>query len=226
MGVIIGSFIIFIWFSHLIYSLFFVEINFSHPLFYLNVFLQAYLYTGLFITGHDAMHGNISKNKKVNNFLGRSAVFLFAGLSYKKLIKNHYKHHTLPGTEEDPDFKMNSQNFFIWWLTFLSRYATVFQLIIMAVIFNFLKLWFDEQSIWFFWVLPAFLASLQLFYFGTYLPHKYPHDKDMKPHNARTQKVNHLWAMISCYFFGYHREHHEYPRIPWWKLYRLKNKNE
>lgn len=45
----------------------------------------------------------------------------------------------------------------------------------MAVAFNILKIWFDEFSIIMFWVVPAFLGTFQLFFFGTYLPHKYPH---------------------------------------------------
>jgi beta-carotene ketolase (CrtW type) len=44
----------------------------------------------------------------------------------------------------------------------------------------------------------------------------------MRPHNSRTQPNNHLLAMLSCYFFGYHFEHHAYPRTPWWRLYQRK----
>jgi beta-carotene ketolase (CrtW type) len=214
--------IISFWALHLILSLSFVEVNYSSPWFYFNVLLQAYLYTGLFITGHDAMHGTVSPKKEINKWIGRISSFLFAGLSYKRLIKNHFKHHKKPGEEEDPDFLTSSQNFWIWWIKFLFRYATIVQIIIMAIAFNILKIWYNELSIWMFWVLPAFLGTLQLFFFGTYLPHRKPHLEEMKPHNARTQKKNHLWAMLSCYFFGYHYEHHESPGTPWWKLYKLK----
>lgn len=74
-----------------------------------------------------------------------------------------------------------------------------------------------------FWVVPVFLGTLQLFFFGTYLPHRKPHNENMEPHKARTQRKNHLGAMISCYFFGYHFEHHDTPHQPWWKLYRSKS---
>jgi beta-carotene ketolase (CrtW type) len=70
----------------------------------------------------------------------------------------------------------------------------------MVVAFNILKIWFDEFSIIMFWVIPAFLGTFQLFFFGTYLPHKYPHTKNRQPYKARTQKKNHFLAMISCYF--------------------------
>jgi beta-carotene ketolase (CrtW type) len=200
-----------------------VNVDFTNPVFYLHILLQGYLYTGLFITAHDAMHGTVSKNKFINKSIGSISTLLFAGLSYNKLIKNHFKHHKNPGEEEDPDFYTKSQNFFIWWGTFLWRYTTITQLIIMAVAFNLLKIWFDEVSIIVFWIVPAFLGTFQLFFFGTYLPHKYPHTENMQPHKARTQKRNHLWAMLSCYFFGYHFEHHESPGTPWWKLYKMKN---
>ncbi|MCC5658983.1 fatty acid desaturase [Nostoc sp. XA010] len=29
---------------------------------------------------------------------------------------------------------------------------------------------------------------------------------------------------MSCYYFGYHQEHHEYPDVPWWKLPAYKHK--
>lgn len=223
-GILIASIIIALWASHLFYSLSSVNLDFTNPILYLHILFQGYLYTGLFITGHDAMHGTISSNKVVNKLFGWISSLLFAGLSYSKLIKNHFKHHKNPGEESDPDFYIKSQNFFIWWGVFLLRYTTVVQLIIMAVVFNVLKIWFDENSILIFWVIPAFLGTFQLFFFGTYLPHKYPHLEQMKPHNARTQNKNHLWAMLSCYFFGYHYEHHNSPATPWWKLHKLKNK--
>ncbi|MEL7193577.1 MAG: fatty acid desaturase, partial [Bacteroidota bacterium] len=36
------------------------------------------------------------------------------------------------------------------------------------------------------------------------------------------QKRNHMWAFLTCYFFGYHFEHHDSPNTPWWKLWELK----
>lgn len=222
MGIFFAITILSLWAFHLYYSLTFVDTAFSNPFLYLHLLLQGYLYTGLFITGHDAMHRTVSKNRFVNDWIGRISTFLFAGLSYKRLIKNHFLHHKHPGEEKDPDFYFNSQNFFVWWGVFLKRYTTITQLIIMAIAFNVLKIWFDQTSIILFWIIPAFIGTFQLFFFGTYLPHKRPHTEEMEPHNARSQKKNHLWAMLSCYFFGYHHEHHDAPSTPWWKLYKLK----
>lgn len=222
MGIVISFTIITLWLGHLFFILSSVHADFSSLQTYLHLLFQTYLFTGLFITAHDAMHGTICKTKSANKFFGIITSFFYAGMSYNRLIKNHFKHHKSPGTESDPDFNAASQNFFIWWGTFLIRYATVVQIIVMAAAFNILKIWFEEISIWIYWVVPALLSSMQLFYFGTYIPHRKPHEASMEPHKARSQKKNHLWAMISCYFFGYHYEHHEKPFVPWWKLYSVK----
>ncbi len=223
MGLIIASVIVLLWSGNLFYSFERVEVNPLSPMFYIHILVQTYLFTGLFITGHDAMHGTVSSNRAVNTVAGFFSVFLYAGMYYPRLIKNHRLHHQFPGTEDDPDYSAGHQNFFIWWGRFMLKYLTVIQLIIMAALFNILLIWYPASKIIVFWVIPAILSTFQLFYFGTYVPHKRPHDEGMQPHNARTLRKNHLWAMLSCYFFGYHYEHHEAPWVPWWKLYRAKS---
>jgi beta-carotene/zeaxanthin 4-ketolase len=221
MGILIALIIFAAWTSHLYYSLAFVTVDFSSPLLYLHIFLQTYLFTGLFITAHDAIHGTVSSSAKLNKYIINTASFLFAGLSPSKLIKNHHLHHSFPGSDKDPDYS-SSPNFFVWWFSFLKKYTSWSQLIIMAVSFNILKFFFAEINLWLLWIIPSVLSTFQLFYFGTYRPHKTPHTDSMQPHNARSQNKNHLWGMLSCYFFGYHYEHHQYPHTPWWKLYSKK----
>jgi beta-carotene/zeaxanthin 4-ketolase len=222
-GILIAIVIILSWAVQLFYSLSRVEISFVSPLFYLHFFLQVYLFTGLFITGHDAMHGTVSRNRFVNQAVGYLSAFLYAGMFYRRLIRYHGLHHQYPATEKDPDYSVKSRNFFVWWFRFMLHYVTWIQLVIMAVLFNLLQIMFPVSSILWFWVIPAILSTFQLFYFGTFIPHSRPHTDQMGPHRARTLKKGHLLAMLSCYFFGYHREHHESPRTPWWQLYRLKS---
>lgn len=224
MGVVIALVIMLSWLAHLVYILLNVEVALNNPWMYIHMLIQAYLYTGLFITGHDAMHQLVSKNKMVNNAFGYAAVFMFAGMSYARLIRNHWEHHTYPGSERDPDFYVKSQNFWVWWFMFMVRYTTIWQILAMAVIFNVLYrvAGLEIPALLVLWIIPAFLSTFQLFFFGTFLPHKRPHTSEMGKHKARTLKKNHLWAMISCYFFGYHYEHHESPGTPWWRLYRIK----
>lgn len=222
MGVLISSVIIILWSSHIYYCMKFVIPDFDNVFTYFHILIQTFFYTGLFITAHDSMHGTVSSDKKINYYTGALACFMFAGLSYKKLLANHKLHHNHPGTDSDPDFYYGSNNFFIWWSVFLKRYVTLFQILYMALVFNLLKLFFAEISIWLFFVLPSVLSTIQLFYFGTYLPHRRPHSHDMLPYNSRTEKKNHLYAFFTCYFFGYHSEHHKSPQTPWWKMYSLK----
>lgn len=222
MGIFISIIIIITWLVHLIYSIMYVEVDIGNPLLYIHILLQGYLFTGLFITAHDAMHRTVSRNVRVNNAIGRTSAFLFAGFSYKKLLRNHHLHHKHPCTEEDPDYCTKSQNFLIWFFTFFFRYITITQIIIIAIIFNLLSLINGETPVWFYFVIPSFIGTFQLFYFGTYLTHRKPHTPEMMPYHARTLKKNHFLAMLTCYFFGYHYEHHSKPYIQWWQLYKTK----
>ncbi len=225
MGILIAIAVIFFWGMHLAYILLNTEVSLTNPWMYMHILLQAYLFTGLFITAHDAMHGNISSKKRVNTVFGFLASFLFAGLYYPRLRKNHGKHHKFVASAGDPDYYAGSRHFLKWWGVFMWRYLSIIQLVIMAVIFNALILipGVSESRALLYWALPAVLATLQLFWVGVYWPHRLPHKKEMGPHRARTQHKNHFWAMLSCYFFGYHREHHNNPRIPWWQLYAMKD---
>jgi len=104
----------------------------------------------------------------------------------------------------------------------MKQYITIWQILIMAGLFNIGLIWFDEKQLIVLWIVPSVLSTFQLFYFGTYVPHHLPHTDDMKPHQARSQQQNHLVALLTCYFFGYHFEHHVSPRTPWWRLYSIK----
>jgi beta-carotene ketolase (CrtW type) len=71
-----------------------------------------------------------------------------------------------------------------------------------------------------FWVLPILLSSLQLFFFGTYLPHRQPSAGYTNRHHARSNYFPEWLSFLTCYHFGYHWEHHEYPDLPWFELPR------
>jgi beta-carotene ketolase (CrtW type) len=220
-GVVVASTVLLVWLGSLAALLLRGVAGMSPALVVLLVLGRTWLTTGLFITAHDAMHGSVSRHRFVNDAFGSVACFLFAAMSYRRLVHNHGRHHAAPGTTDDPDFCVGSRSFPVWFLTFLWRYATVAQVVTMAVLYNILHLRVDDGTLWAFWVGPALLASVQLFLFGTYLPHRTPHAADMGVHRARSLRWGHVPALLACYFFGYHREHHEGPGVPWWRLWRV-----
>lgn len=194
------------------------EVNLSNPFVYVFILVQMHLYTGLFITAHDAMHGTVSSNKALNNLMGQVCTILYACFPFKKLYTKHHEHHKHVHSAQDPDY--HPGGFFLWYFSFIKEYISWWQIILMAVIFNILKIWVPELNLFLFWVLPSLLSTIQLFYFGTWLPH---HGEHNNKHQSRTQNKNHVFAFLSCYFFGYHYEHHESPGTPWWKLWKLKD---
>ncbi|WP_224999835.1 fatty acid desaturase [Cesiribacter sp. SM1] len=220
LGVSIALAIVAAWTLSLWFLLTQYTINWYSPLSWLLVLLQTHLYTGLFITAHDAMHGAVSKNKGLNNAIGWITALLFAYNWYPRLYPRHHLHHRFVATDHDPDYH-HSDNFFLWYFSFLKQYVTIWQIVAMAITYNLLILIFPQQNVILFWMVPSILATLQLFYFGTYLPHKGEHAPDNR-HKSGSQAKNHLWAFMSCYFFGYHWEHHHYPGTPWWQLWKKK----
>lgn len=218
-GVLIALTIILLWFASLFCLLQFYQIKWLNPLTYLFILVQTHLYTGLFITAHDAMHGAVSSQKAINTRIGKLAAGLFAYNSYKKLFPKHHMHHRFVATDKDPDY--HHGNFISWYVKFALEYVSIWQILLMAGTYELLLLAFPKPNVIIFYIIPSVLATLQLFYFGTYLPHR---GEKNNRHRSSTQPKNHIWAFVSCYFFGYHYEHHNTPRVPWWQLYKEKEK--
>jgi len=195
-----------------------IEHNWYAPWPYLLALLQTHLYAGVFITAHDAMHGTVHRNRKLNNFVGWLCASLFAYNWYPRLHRNHHRHHKHVGTDADPDVYLG-RSLPLWYLHFLREYLTLAQFVLMALTFNGLILIFPKTNVIVFWMIPAILATFQIFYFGTWVPHHHPPEN---VHRSRTLSKGHLYAFFTCYFFGYHYEHHASPGTPWWMLWKMK----
>ncbi len=225
-GVLIATTLISLWLSSLIVLLSIDIAQFPLFLIILAVFLRAFLHTGLFITAHDAMHGTVfPQHRHFNNFIGFLAARMYVFLPYKILLEKHRLHHQYPASTKDPDFCGDGKkNPILWYLSFMKGYLEGNQswvvFIGMSLIFYplLLGLHIPITNLILFWLLPIFISSIQLFYFGIFLPHRQPKDGYTNHHRAKSSNFSVLWSFLTCYHFGYHLEHHEYPHIPWYKL--------
>ena len=103
-GLIIAFTIIGIWAASLVLLLT-TNLGELHPfLIPLAIIWQTFLYTGLFITAHDAMHNSVfPANRKINNAIGTFVVFVYAlFVELKFFIKQvfHALHHNALNVEK------------------------------------------------------------------------------------------------------------------------------
>ncbi len=186
------------------------------------VILRTWLHTGLFITAHDAMHGGPWPGRpRWNNALGATAVGLYALFPYPALRREHLRHHAAPATPGDPDHHDGAHPGFVrWYVRFVRHYVRPGQIVGMAVVFNVLQhlAGVPQGRLLAFWVLPALLSTVQLFTFGTYLPHRDVPGGHADGHRARSTALPPSLSLLTCFHFGYHWEHHARPGVPWWAL--------
>ncbi|MEL6555281.1 MAG: fatty acid desaturase [Cyanobacteria bacterium J06621_11] len=184
---------------------------------------RSFLHTGLFILAHDAMHGTLTPAyPRLNDALGRVILAVYSFLSFEKMRSAHHQHHRTPAQSDDPDFYPGS--FWPWYFQFMRTYIAGGQ---GWIIFWGMSAFFYPMVLWLgvpvlnaalFWLLPQAVSSWQLFYFGTYRPHKRPPGGHTNSHRANSSQASPFWSFLSCYHFDYHWEHHQYPHLPWYKL--------
>ena len=158
----------------------------------------------------------------VNRAVGRAMLMLYAGLDYDRMLPNHFAHHRHVGTAADPDFDAANPTRPGPWLVALLR-ALLFALADRA----------DRRragglsaasarsllNILVFWAVPALLALVQLFYFGTFLPHRHAATRSPTATMRAARAFGPLVSVLTCFNFGgYHHEHHLHPHVPWWRL--------
>ena len=199
------------------------------------VIVQIWLSVGLFIVAHDAMHGSLVPFRPgINERVGSLALGLYAGFFWRELLVKHHAHHRHAGTADDPDFSEgHPTNPVLWYLDFMRGYMSwgLFAWITLLVVLYCLALQALHPQPWrwlhafVFWLFPSLLASMQLFYFGTYLPHR--HERAGAPgfddrHRSRSNEYPAWLSLLTCFHFGYHHEHHLAPSVPWWRLPALR----
>ena len=183
--------------------------------------VQSWLGAGMFIVAHDAIHGSLAVGRpRLNAVIGQVAVGLYAGFAYGKLKTKHHEHHRAPGTAQDPDFHVDRPRAFTaWYVRFFRTYFgwAEFARISGALFIYLVILRASPLNAGLFWGVPAILSSLQLFTFGTWLPHRHADDFADR-HRARSLDYPWVLSLLACFHFGRHHEHHLHPGAPWWRL--------
>ena len=231
-GLLLGTGIFAAWLATLVLALLADPAGWTPLTLALTIALRTYLQTGLFILGHDAMHRTlVPGSSRLNDGLGRLALLLYAGLPYGRCRRQHLRHHRVPGSRRDPDFRRASGDGALrWYARFMGNYLCLGQLVLLLAswlaVGGGLMLLEPGRALAVptFWVLPLVLSSFQLFLFGTYLPHRSGGFTADGRHAVRTLGYPHLLSLLACYHFGYHREHHAHPTVPWFRLPELRQR--
>ena len=217
------------WLSVHLWAMFAFEITATTwPLVPFIFALQCWLSVGMFIVAHDAMHGSLMPvAPKAGQAIGAVLLFLYAGFGWRRMRDAHFAHHRHTGTADDPDFHAgNPRDFWPWYAQFLRRYFGILSYLwVHAVVLTYYFAFaVAPENIALLYGFPAIASSLQLFYFGTYRPHRQEgsgHEDSAEfpdRHRARTNDYGSIASLFSCFHFGYHHEHHLHPGTPWWAL--------
>ena len=216
------------WLGIHFWGMFVFELSWTNwPLALALAAVQCWLSVGVFIVCHDAMHGSlIPGNPRANSAIGALLLFLYAGFAWRRLRAAHFDHHKLAGRIGDPDFdEEHPADFWRWYATFFRRYFGWRSLVFVHTVVGIYWLVLDVPmvQIVLLYGLPALGSSLQLFYFGTFRPHR--HSDEASPagrfadrHNTRSEDFGVATSLATCFHFGYHLEHHRRPDVPWWAL--------
>ena len=212
---LINTFVFSLWSLHEGYIMKNYNID-IHPIYesVFHILTLTWQYVGLFIIAHDLHHAE--KPNWYQNILGRTSLLCYGGFLLEDFSEKHRLHHQYPGIDKkDPDF--HDGNPISWYFNFMFRYINFYQGIIQISIYLLAKYCgIEDQSTILFWLIPSLLASIQLFYYGTYLVH----EKDGK---IKTSNLPGWLITLTSYNFGYHQKHHQSPKVPWFELNDTKN---
>lgn len=222
-GLSLAALIVAGWVTLHVWGVFFQPLSgvslFAAPVLILT---QSWLGAGMFIVAHDAMHGSLAPGRpRINAVVGQICVGAYAAFSYRKLTVCHHQHHRAPGTAQDPDFHADLPEAFLpWFYSFFTRYFGWREFsIVTAVLVAYLLIGASVANLVLFWAVPAIFSALQLFVFGTWLPHRHTKgDEFADHHHARTIPMPWIASLLTCFHFGMHHEHHLAPSAPWWRL--------
>lgn len=222
-GLTLAGMIMTAWLAAHIYGVFLLDLGGASRAVVLGLIaLSTWLSVGLFIIAHDAMHGSLAPYRpRLNTAVGQLALALYAGFRFAPLNREHHLHHRYAGTADDPDFdERPPHGFWTWYAAFMQHYFGLREFLVLALLsaIYLFVLGAELANLLIFWALPALASSLQLFAFGTYLPHRPGDVAFTDRHRTRSNDLPAWLSLLTCFHFGYHHEHHDQPSVPWWRL--------
>lgn len=193
--------------------------------------VRAFLHTGLFVVAHDAMHGSLFPGRwRWNRTVGQIFLGLYGLIDYDHCAQNHGKHHRFPGQDRDPDFHAPGDRPLLWYFRFIRAYYSLGQFLVLLGIWLLILVTLQSCGVGsvphflLFWVLPQVISAVQLFLFGTYLPHR--RTGSSVPGSIQSLAYPPWLSFLACYHFGYHGAHHRFPTVPWFDLPRIQGANQ
>ena len=136
----------------------------------------------------------------------------------------------------DPDYHAGDARLLPWFAAFMAHYSSPGQwLRLVAATVALMRLGAPYANLCVYMCASAVLAAFQLFYWGTYRPHR-PDAAALRAHanrgdaaaaempwrRARSAPWPSAVLWVQAYFFNLHYEHHRWPYCPWWDLPRLR----
>ncbi len=231
-GLLLAALILLGWLISLIGLLRLNLLSLPWPVLLGAVLLRTLLQTGLFIVGHDAMHGVLlPASPRWNDRLGALVLTLYAALPYRRCRLQHHRHHQHTASAADPDFHPDpAAGFLPWYARFMAGYLSPGQMARLLTGWGLVLLASCGLSsagplqvllqVLLVCTVPLLLSSLQLFGFGTYLPHRGQRWALGRLSAAAPASLNLPgWlSLLACFHFCYHLEHHQNPALAWFEL--------
>lgn len=220
---------------------------FSLPITVICFLLSTACSYAMFTVMHDAVHGAISSNKRLNNAIGAiSAMWMGPTNNWHGFKLNHLTHHAHTNVKGvDPDMWASNHGFGgkkllpLRWLTvdfaYLYKYiinlpnqklsATIIDICYEISMISFLILMYNlgfTGLLMQYWIIPSRIAIMVLAYAFDYLPHS-PHETTRHEDKFRTTAYISTpwytrWLLSTVIFFqNYHVIHHLYPMVPYYR---------
>lgn len=223
---------------------------FELPL-WVGCLMNCMVYPYIFSPGHDGLHGAISSNRQLNEFLTACALvplFLFLPV-IPHARYGHMQHHRHTGNpSEDPDFFITSRfervlTWFFWGYHyvpyFLKQNPEVHAKITANIKFlrlrQFVSLSLFALLIWnfplemlFLWAVPFMIAAMTIALLAGYLVHSVHEKHEGEDASSEYQVTCNItgWERILTpimQYQNYHLVHHLYPTVPFYRYIAVWN---